>query len=143
MYDEMGGEYHDHQYNLYSVYKKVITEETIPKDLKEEWNRIRTKFDNVANEKAYAYYFVLYQQGSRVSMHFDTTPISMITMIEKDSLVGGENIIIDQDTGEAVEFSFDVGETAIYSNYTYHGLSYVDEGYRLVLVSWYGEPARK
>jgi len=141
MYDKMHGEFHEKYMNLYSVTLKVIRDDSIPADCESGWRKIEAKLDTTANDLSYRHYFLRYGEGSKVSMHDDASPTTIITMVDKDPMLdGGRNIVIDQNTGECLEFGFDVSETVIYHNHTYHGMSYIDHGHRLVLISWYGQP---
>lgn len=107
------------------------------------------------------HYFLKYPQWSWTRVHTDnigTSTKTIITFLEQSvDLLGGETLIYDKHydlpvpKGQIVQRSGSVhrmaevpftpkvkdGESLIYDSNTRHGVTMIQRGYRIVLVSWY------
>lgn len=89
-------------------------------------------------------YFLEYTPGSFTHIHRDYLGgISIVTLIENNNLVGGQNIfyVKKEEHPEVcpVVLNLSVGDSVIYKTELLHGVSEVFSGSRLVLVSWFGD----
>ena len=145
-------------YNLFDVDKRDIH----PK----QWNDIIQKISARGESEGlttHAHYFVMYGKDAFTRIHTDDDKViklTIITMIETKDLVGGGSLIYDKynrkprpafkyakRTGNGHgPYGRDIipvivetkdGESMIYDGKTLHGVTQVQQGHRLVLVSWF------
>lgn len=106
------------------------------------------------------HYFLKYVPYSWTRVHTDNVnrvTKTVITLVEEKDLIGGETLVWDkhydlpeikgsyiQRTGSVHRKSeipctpkLQPGESLVYDNATRHGVSQVEQGHRIVLVSWY------
>ena len=81
-------------------------------------------------------FFLKYDIGAKADVHQDAHSlrggISTVTLLHKtDDLQGGHVI------AEGVEHPQEVGDTIFYGAHTWHGVTEVTQGTRLVLIGWY------
>ena len=99
----------------------------------------------------------MYDEGSYTKMHTDNDDqigLTIVTLIDTVNLVGGETIAMipaklseskegyqkgDDHKGRVVPrvIRMDVGDSVIYDRSLLHGVSEIEKGKRLVLVSWF------
>ena len=135
-------------YNLYNIDKRYLKQNP-PEAIK--------KIEERAGRKNYSHYFVMYDQGSYTKMHTDNDDqigLTIVTLIDTVNLVGGETIAMipaklseskegyqkgDDHKGRVVPrvIRMDVGDSVIYDRSLLHGVSEIEKGKRLVLVSWF------
>ena len=135
-------------YNLYNIDKRYIRQEPP--------NAIR-KIEQHANRSVYSHYFVMYHEGSYTRMHTDNDDaigLTIVTLVDTVDLVGGETLALvpakmpeekkgyqkgNDHKGRVIPrvIRMDVGDSVIYDRSLMHGVSEVEKGKRLVLVSWF------
>ena len=135
-------------YNLYNIDKRYL-KQNAPEAIK--------KIEERAGRKNYSHYFVMYDEGSYTKMHTDNDDqigLTIVTLIDTVDLVGGETIAMipaklseskegyqkgDDHKGRVVPrvIRMDVGDSVIYDRSLLHGVSEIEKGKRLVLVSWF------
>ena len=135
-------------YNLYNIDKRYLKQNP-PEAIK--------KIEERAGRKNYSHYFVMYDEGSYTKMHTDNDDqigLTIVTLIDTVNLVGGETIAMipaklseskegyqkgDDHKGRVVPrvIRMDVGDSVIYDRSLLHGVSEIEKGKRLVLVSWF------
>jgi len=155
LYDSLPEERIKIFHNLHYCIKKDVP--------KEKW------IDLGQNETVYAQYFLLYPEDSFTKAHVDNDDIVVktgITLVEAKDLEGGEILIFEphykkemevtpEVTNRYKEGSYrpgdpvipvvvrqEVGETIFYDHNTYHAVSKVLKGTRLVLVTWFKNPQK-
>ena len=144
-------------YNLFDVDKR---------DVKGEWPDPIHKITAFGKDLGYvphAHYFLKYEKDAFTRMHTDDDKViklTIITMIETDNLVGGGTLVFDKYNRKArpafkyakrvangpgpygksivpVIVEADDGESVIYDGKTFHAVTQVKQGHRIVLVSWF------
>jgi len=143
-------------YNLFSVEKRHVRSQ----DYTSEIHRL----NEYANMKSMGHYFVKYELDSFTRLHVDNDKEvgkTIVTLIETRDLVGGETLMYDvypkqprpknkyaKRKGDEVNYGKDIvplivpledGDSVIYDHNVKHGVCKVHQGYRIVLVSWYGK----
>ena len=135
-------------YNLYKVDKRPLRSGDQISAIK--------KIEQYAGKKTYSHYFVMYEQGSYTRMHTDNDDdvgLTIVTLIDTVNLVGGETIVQlpapkdekigyqkgDDHKGRVVPKIVRMveGDSVIYNRSLLHGVTQVELGKRLVLVSWF------
>lgn len=135
LYEKLPKEFYKQNVNLFNVYKAhVHIAET------EVWNSIQLKLSNFHGRNVNTTnYFLMYEDGSYTKIHQDnpaTVEGSAITLIDKsDNLVGG-NIVVRKDGNQKI-IPQQIGQTVHYSASISHGVTKVEKGKRLVLITWY------
>lgn len=158
LYNSLPVRYAYQDYSLFNVEKrnvdsksKVENGATVAID---KYMKDRYKFENQTH------YFLKYVPYSWTRIHTDNVrrvTKTVITLIEEKDLVGGETLVWDkhydlpvpkdhyvQRTGSVHRKSevpctpkLNPGQSLVYDNATRHGVSQVEQGHRIVLVSWY------
>lgn len=143
-------------YNLFNVEKTIVKSE--------HWNcRALQNIRKGAPDMALAsHYFLKYGEGSFTRVHTDNYEIvtkTIITFLSSDGLVGGDTLVFDkymQRSRRSTHYAKrgdkrapvgkDIipvtvramdGESLIYNASVSHGVTQVESGTRLVLVSWF------
>ena len=135
LYEKLPNTFYEQNVNLFNVYKAHVNiTET------EVWNNIQLKLSNFHGRNANTVnYFLMYKNGSYTRIHKDnpiTVEGSSITLIDRsDDLVGGD-IIVGKDHSQKIIPQL-IGETVHYSASIDHGVTKVDKGERLVLITWF------
>lgn len=159
LYNSLNPRFAEQDYNLNLVDKRQLKVS--------DWNEQIRKIDKFSGRETYSHYFVMYKPGSFTRLHTDNADdvgLTIVTMIDSVDLVGGETLVLvpnDPDDpniakrkhkqgsaykkgnlpkGQAVVpkiVQCDVGQSMVYDRNLTHGVTYVEEGLRLVLVSWY------
>lgn len=135
LYEKLPKEFYKQDVNLFNVYKaNVNITET------EVWNNIQLKLSNFhGRNAATTNYFIMYKNGSYTRIHKDnpiTVEGSTITLIDRsDDLVGGD-IIVGKDYNQKIIPQL-IGQTVHYLASTDHGVTKVEKGERLVLITWF------
>lgn len=150
-------------FNLYNVTKKNIAHKN------PRISPMIQKLTDHCNRKVTAVYFLKYKVGSFAKSHVDNPDnnfLTAITMVRtSEDLVGGESLIIknleqsdikrgsistmNSKTAKKLNFMGkpvlpiivrqSVGTTLWYERNVLHGVTRVDRGERIVLVTWFGE----
>jgi predicted 2-oxoglutarate/Fe(II)-dependent dioxygenase YbiX len=136
LYEKLPNTFYEQDHNLFNVYK-AYCDTTIS----EIWNNIQLKLSNFHGRNANkTNYFLRYKNGSYTRIHKDnpgTVEGSSITLIDRsDDLVGGDIIIARKGYTQKIIPQL-IGETVHYSASIDHGVTKVDKGERLVLVTWF------
>lgn len=117
------------------------------------------------NQRRFSHYFLRYDKWSFARVHTDdVTQITntVITLLDQsEDLIGGETLVWDKfyelplltpehnrkgkepthrDSLVPCSPKLNVGESLIYNGTTKHGVTQVEQGHRIVLVSWYTNP---
>lgn len=154
LYNSMPSSLARQDYNLNLVDKRQLTHELI--------NSVRSPFEKIqrfAGKELYSHYFVMYKPGSYTRIHTDNAKdvgLTIVTLIDAVDLVGGDTILmlpyVDREKkgegyvkGQVPEgkhvipkiVKSNVGESMVYDRNLSHGVTYVEQGLRLVLVSWF------
>ena len=135
-------------YNLYKVDKRPLRSSDQISAIK--------KIEQYAGKQTYSHYFVMYEPGSYTRMHTDNDDdvgLTIVTLIDTVNLVGGETIVqlpapkdekIGYQKGEDHKgrvvpkiVRMVEGDSVIYDRSLLHGVTQVELGKRLVLVSWF------
>lgn len=135
-------------YNLYKVDKRPLRSSDQISAIK--------KIEQYAGKETYSHYFVMYEPGSYTRMHTDNDDdvgLTIVTLIDTVNLVGGETIVqlpapkdekIGYQKGEDHKgrvvpkiVRMVEGDSVIYDRSLLHGVTQVELGKRLVLVSWF------
>lgn len=135
-------------YNLYKVDKRVLRQGDQISAIK--------KIEQYAGKETYSHYFVMYEPGSYTRMHTDNDDdvgLTIVTLIDTVNLVGGETIVQlpapkDQKIGYQKGNDHEgrvvpkivrmvEGDSVVYDRSLLHGVTQVELGKRLVLVSWF------
>ena len=125
------------------------------------------KIEKYANRDVYSHYFVMYKPGSFTRLHTDNADevgLTIVTMIDMVDLVGGDTLVIiprdpsdpniqerRKGQGSGIKkgtvaagqsiipkiVNCKNGDSMIYDRNLTHGVTYVEKGLRLVLVSWF------
>lgn len=160
LYNSMEPLFAEQDYNLNLVDKRTL------KSHHPHLDAIK-KIEKRAGRETYSHYFVMYKPGSFTRLHTDNADdvgLTIVTMVDVVNLVGGETIVlIPRDPndpniekrkkgqgggikkgtvakGQSVIpkiVKCNVGESMIYDRNLTHGVTYVEEGMRLVFVSWF------
>jgi predicted 2-oxoglutarate/Fe(II)-dependent dioxygenase YbiX len=158
LYNNLPVNYAQQDYSLFYVEKLNVDS----KNKKE--NAATVSIDRYMKDR-YGYtnqthYFLKYVPYSWTRVHTDNVSRvtkTVITLIEEKDLIGGETLVWDKHYDlPAIEGSYiqrtgsvhrkseipctpklKPGESLIYDNATRHGVSQVEQGHRIVLVSWY------
>ena len=142
-------------YNLFDVDKRPIPSI----HWGESWSR---KLQEAAGVEISSHYFVLYKPDSFTRIHKDDVAnvgCTIITMLEQNDLVGGDTLIFDEYKIKArgrdtqvkrtekkrpymqpiipVVPRVEDGQSIKYDRMVKHGVTRVESGTRLVLVSWF------
>lgn len=142
-------------YNLYNIDKRIIKRLY---DLEPKYKTVFEKVENYAGYKTYSHYFVMYNEGSYTRMHTDNddhVKSTIVTLVDTVNLVGGETIVTlpapeaqyekkgyikgDEHKGRVIPkiVRMNVGDSVMYDRSLLHGVTQVEQGKRLVLVSWF------
>lgn len=148
-------------FNLFNVYKTMIPRHLQARDV-EMLNGVATTIkNNFDTKKELTHYFLEYVKESFTNIHVDNpnrVNKTAVTLLRTSSdLIGGQVVLLKPITqqdllegkkqpSEMKANSFnvplviqqDVGSTLLYDNNVLHGVSKVEQGNRLVLISWFG-----
>lgn len=135
-------------YNLYKVDKRNLRSE--------QFNEAINKLVKHSKRESYSHYFVMYEKGSYTKIHSDNDEdvgLTIVTLVDTVDLVGGDTLVYvnrpdDEKTGYQKGedhkgrvvpkiVQMDVGDSVIYDRSLLHGVTQLDKGKRLVLVSWF------
>lgn len=163
LYDEHSREVREfHQYfNLFDVKRIDVHGKW------NEWNCVNKVSDSLGVKQMIGTpYFLLYEPGSFTRMHRDhETGTTVVTLIDSsDDLIGGDTLIMDtygsrprarhkeqKRSGPEDDqppygrpiiprvVPMDRGDTLVYGPNLKHGVAQVDQGTRLVLITWWKE----
>lgn len=145
-------------FNLFNVKRKTIPDRTTYP----QWVSLKKRVEEEVGIPTRANYFLLYVPGSFASIHVDnanTVDLTSITLLDKSTdLEGGQTIILrkygkTEVDGNIIEpksdnnkiksmivpevLKHDIGNTIFYDKGLEHGVTHVNKGTRLVLVSWF------
>lgn len=148
-------------YNLFNVYKTMIPRHLEAQDVKMLNSVATTIKNNFDNKKELTHYFLEYVKESFTNIHIDNpnrvnkTAVTLLST--SDDLIGGQVVLLqpitEQDLLEGkkqpsemkansfnvpIVIQQNVGSTLLYDNNVLHGVSKVEQGHRLVLISWFG-----
>lgn len=155
-------------YNLFNIFKTVIPPKLPGDDVKMMRQISTKLRDVADAKNVQTHYFLKYVNGSFTNIHFDSPERvnrTAVTLLDtSDDLVGGQVVLLkdieyaDIARGEQrPENYFDpttnkpkvllrvplvvdqeVGSTLYYNHFVHHGVTKVEKGHRLVLISWFG-----
>ena len=155
LYNSMPTNFGHTDYNLYNIDKRILKRLY---DLDPKYKTVFEKVENYAGYKTYSHYFVMYNEGSYTRMHTDNddhVKSTIVTLVDTVNLVGGETIVTlpapeaqyekkgyvkgNEHKGRVVPkiVRMNVGDSVIYDRSLLHGVTQVEQGKRLVLVSWF------
>ena len=109
-YSHVNSHYHE-----FSMFKKICLDRTIKN-----------------------HYVLVYREGSYCKIHQDDkkSAKTIVTMLDRsEDLIGGECIFYDGVVPYVCDLQ--IGESVIYDQNMFHGVSMVQRGFRTVLVSWF------
>ena len=135
LYSNSPKRFYPQDVNLFSVYKVGIG--TNNSDL---WYSIQQKFFKFHGRvTSTTNYFLEYQVGSYAQKHRDnpdTVEGTAVTLLDKsDDIVGGD-VVVGQGNNERI-LPLSVGETMYYTAAVDHGVTKVERGSRIVLITWF------
>jgi len=144
-------------YNLYDVDKRIIPNSAT--------HPVLQKLNQYVDLTPMSHYFVKYDVEGFTSLHTDddgVVKLTVVTLLDDVDLIGGETLVLDRyvknarpaykyakrgKMGEAPIGSSRIpviarmkpGDSISYDNAVKHGVCQVEQGHRIVLVSWYKE----
>jgi len=97
--------------------------------------------ESVNCKESLTHYFVKYFASSFSSLHRDSQTFknTLVTVLEQNNLKGGDTLSVKmfkKEYPKPIVLRPEVGDTVSYNPNELHGVSEVQEGSRLVLVSW-------
>ena len=156
VYRSLDPELAHQDYNLFDVDKRHPSKEQAQMDC-------FSALDNYAKdyEKSFRHYFLNYGPESFTKFHTDDDDkvgLTIVTFLDKsEDLIGGEPLVLlpyekrsrpsthyrkgDAPVGQKVVpkvIQMNVGQSLVYDKHLMHGVGQVEQGNRLVLISWYG-----
>jgi len=164
LYGRLSPTFYTRDFNLFNVYKLNVPRKMHPRDIV-VIRRVADAIQHYAQAKeSLAHYFLKYIEGSFTNVHFDNpnrvnkTAVTLLDVSE--NLVGGDAILLKKITKEdllegksqpedilvntkrhsaaiPLLVKQEVGSTMVYNNSTLHGVTRVEKGHRLVLISWF------
>lgn len=162
LYKKFPEEYWARDYNLFNIYKcQIPLRQLSPEDdsfYKSISNKIK---QHISFKNDAAHYFLRYVKGSFTNVHIDNPnriKRTAVTLLDiSPDIVGGDTLLIksieSKDIGPGNRRPEDseniatlrvplvvkpkIGSTLIYNHNVRHGVSKVEQGYRLVLISWF------
>ena len=148
LYNSIPSKVAHQDYNLYKVDKRGIRSKL--------YNEAINKLVKYSKRDSYSHYFVMYEQGSYTKVHSDNDEdvgLTIVTLIDTVNLVGGDTLVyVNRPSDERVGYQkgddhkgrvvpkivqMEVGDSVIYDRSLLHGVTQLDKGKRLVLVSWF------
>lgn len=159
LYNSMPSTKASQDYNLFTVDKRRLFNDNLK-------HKALKKLDEYADRPTYSHYFVMYEEGSFTRMHSDNdedVTLTVVTLLDSIDLIGGETIVHlphdykgrDKNQYRKGKIPFkdqrvmpkvvqvDKGQSMVYDRSLLHGVAQVEQGKRLVLVSWYGKAVSK
>ena len=156
VYHSLDPELAHQDYNLFDVDKRHPSQEQTQMDCFSTLDEYAKEF-----EKSFRHYFLNYGPESFTKFHTDNDDavgLTIVTFLQKsEDLVGGEPLVQlpyekrsrpsthyrkgDAPIGQRVipkVVQMDVGQSLVYDKHLMHGVGQVEQGNRLVLISWYG-----
>lgn len=155
LWEKQEAKFAHQDYNLFNVEKRHVRSETYTKEIH--------RLNATAGLKSLGHYFVKYTEGSFTRLHSDNADAvgkTIVTLVDTHQLVGGETLMFDvyprqprpsdryaKRTSEDNSYDKDIipvvvpledGDSVIYNHEVRHGVCKIHSGYRIVLVSWYG-----
>lgn len=164
LYGRLSPTFYTRDFNLFNVYKCHVPRKMHPHDIV-VIRRVADAIKHYAQAKeSLAHYFLKYVEGSFTNVHFDNpnrvnkTAVTLLDVSE--DLVGGDAILLKKITKEdllegksqpedilvntkrhnaaiPLLVKQEIGSTMVYNNATLHGVTRVERGHRLVLISWF------
>ena len=156
VYRSLDPELAHQDYNLFDVDKRHPSKEQAQMDC-------FSALDNYAKdyEKSFRHYFLNYGPESFTKFHTDDDDkvgLTIVTFLDKsEDLIGGAPLVLlpyekrsrpsthyrkgDAPVGQKVipkVIQMNVGQSLVYDKHLMHGVGQVEQGNRLVLISWYG-----
>lgn len=119
-----------------NVIIKCIERNAIPADYIDLWDEIEIEIDRIAGSAHGQHYLMLFETGAQIDAKRDRCNPVAVTMVSCD-LVGGESQIYFHDSNTPHRVEHPVGTTVLYRNNPLRGMSRIDQGHRMVLVSLY------
>ena len=157
LYHETPVEYAYQDYNLFNVEKRILRPSVYKK-----YGAMKHLDDMMYKQglKTHSHYFLKYPPNSFTRLHQDNKSSStktVVTFLETHNLKGGETIVLEKHFdlpqpentyckrtrsvhGESVVpviLPSESGSSLIYNWNITHGVGYVHQGHRIVLISWY------
>ena len=139
-------------YNLFQLDKRLIGSEHFEAG---PFQKLR----KYADKQVYSHYFLMYEEGAFTKMHTDNDDeigLTIVTLLDEVDLVGGETIVhlpyqkkqkqddqyikgdmMDGQRAVPKIVPVEKGQSMVYDRSLLHGVCQVEQGKRLVLVSWY------
>ena len=137
-------------YNLYKVDKRPVYSFD-----GQSCNAI-SKIMKHSGKETYSHYFVMYEPGSYTRMHSDNDEdvgLTIVTLVDAVNLIGGDTLVMlqapkedkngyqkgDDHKGRVMPkiVQMNTGDSVIYDRSLLHGVTQIEQGKRLVLVSWF------
>ena len=145
-------------YNLFDVDKRHPSKEQVEMDCFSALDEYAKDY-----QRSFRHYFLNYGPESFTKFHTDdddNVGLTIVTFLDKSpDLIGGEPLvqlpytktsrpITHYRKGDAPinkrvipkVVQMDVGQSLVYDKHLMHGVGQVEQGNRLVLISWYGRP---
>tara|TARA_B100000575_G_C23094474_1_gene631151 strand:- start:1068 stop:1598 length:531 start_codon:yes stop_codon:yes gene_type:complete len=155
LYNSLDSNIAHQDYNLYNIDKRRLNTKDYTQDKK--YHDIIKKIEAYAKRKTHSHYFVMYHEGSYTRMHTDDDEAvgqTIVTLVDTVDLIGGDTLALlsaeltedkkgyqkgDDHKGRVVPrvIRMDVGDSVSYDRSLLHGVSQLERGKRLVLVSWF------
>jgi len=151
IYNKIPSSFAKQDYNLNLVDKRQLTHKLIGNV------PAFKKIEKFAGKDLYSHYFVMYKPGSYTRMHTDNADDvgrTIVTLVDAVDLIGGDTLVflpyvkheeegyVKGNVPEGKDVipkivRCNVGESMVYDRNLNHGVTYVEKGLRLVLVSWF------
>lgn len=159
LFNSLSKEFAHQDYNLFDIEKR-----SIPHKYYKEHSSLLKLNDYFSDLTPHTHYFLKYTSEAFTRMHTDNDSIikqTCVTVIETKDLVGGDTLMLDTYTKNKrprnkyakrvkrethgpigkdvipVIVKHNDGDSVIYDPKTNHGVTQVEQGHRIVLVSWF------
>jgi predicted 2-oxoglutarate/Fe(II)-dependent dioxygenase YbiX len=158
LYNSMPSSIAHQDYNLHTVDKRQITSsvvDSMPPKAKEALLAV----EGTTKRKSYSHYFVMYEEGAFTKLHTDNDAevgLTIVTLVDTVDLIGGDTLVMlpyeekekkgyqkgNSPRGSVIPkiVRMESGESVTYDHSLTHGVTQVERGKRLVLVSWFMYP---
>lgn len=156
VYNSLRSELAHQDYNLFDVDKRHPTKEQVELDCFKAIDQYASNY-----EKTFRHYFLDYTEESFTKFHTDNDDavgLTIVTFLDKsEDLIGGQALAMlpyvkrsrpanKYRKGDApindrcipIVIDMEVGQSLVYDKQLMHGVGQVQQGNRLVLISWYG-----
>lgn len=158
LYNSMPSSIAHQDYNLHTVDKRQITSSVID-SMPPKAREALLAVEATTKRKSYSHYFVMYEKGAFTKLHTDNDAevgLTVVTLVDTVDLIGGDTLVMlpfeekekkgyqkgSSPRGAVIPkiVRMESGDSVTYDQSLTHGVTQVERGKRLVLVSWFLYP---